>query len=130
MGIQVTPAMLRLMSAENQRIYGIELDPRSFPTENNEAWEQRQFAAWLKEKQLLPPAVWHSVAKRSTGTVGCPDFIVPVRGVVLWIEFKRPREELSPDQVLFARRLSEQGFTVFIARRYQEAIAKVEEYLL
>lgn len=61
----------------------VELDPRSYRTGNTEAWEQRQFAAWLKEKQLLPPAVWHSVSKRSTGTVGCPDFIVPVAGSVL-----------------------------------------------
>jgi hypothetical protein len=71
------------------------------PKQPREVTEQSQFAKWLTDEQLLPPAVWHKTNKASTATLGCPDFIVAVRGHHLWFEFKRYDGELSPVQRFF-----------------------------
>ena len=82
--------------------------------------EQRIFARWCQSHQL--PFVWHSTAHRTKASVGCPDFIVGLRGVTLWIEFKRPGGKLSADQEDFQIRLAGQKITLHICRSASEAI--------
>src|SRR5262245_4591399 len=114
---QLTKGMLSPMSPEDQAIYNPS-EPGVHPpyaedhhlpvkTHKRERDEQRQFANWCLLHHY--PFVWHSTYKRSTATVGCPDFIVGVNKTTLWIEFKRAGEDLTPDQEAFRRRLHEVG---------------------
>lgn len=96
--------------------------------EYNESVEQSKFAGWLKDEQLLPPAIWHRTDKRSTATVGCPDFIVPICGQTLYIEFKKPGAELAPPQELFKRRLQEQGHVMWITLFAEDAVKLVHQF--
>jgi hypothetical protein len=93
-----------------------------------EVTEQSRFAKWLKDEQLLPPAVWHKTNQKSTATRGCPDFIVVVAGRHLWFEFKRYGGELSPVQKFFHRRLREQGVEPFVVNTASEAAVIVQSY--
>lgn len=128
--MKLTPEMKRLMSPQDQvRYFALPPEPLPKAIEESEAWHQAQFAHWLKAKELLPPAVWHNTAKRTTGTIGCPDFIVPAAGCVLWLEFKLPGNELSPEQKLFALRLREQGGEVTIVYHFEAAIELLAKYI-
>ena len=82
--------------------------------------EQRIFAQWCQSHQL--PFVWHSTAHRTKASVGCPDFIVGLRGATLWIEFKCPGGKLSADQEDFLNRLTGQKITLHICHSASEAI--------
>ena len=82
--------------------------------------EQRVFAQWCQSHQL--PFVWHSTAHRTKASVGCPDFIIGLRGTTLWIEFKRQGGKLSADQENFLTRLTGQKITLHICYSASEAI--------
>jgi hypothetical protein len=68
--------------------------------------EQRVFANWCLLNGL--PFCWHATHKRSTATTGVFDFWVGNYSRSGWIEFKRKGGKLSPEQRLFADRLTAQ----------------------
>ena len=126
MGVQVTPEMLRLMNELDQRTYGPGIHPLDDPhpapkTDKLEREEQRQFASWLMLNGF-DGRVWHKTNVASTASPGCPDFIVPVNGITLWIEFKRAGYDLSPDQEKFRLALEKQGIRLYVVYSAFEAI--------
>jgi hypothetical protein len=88
--------------------------------------EQSQFANDLLRKGL--PYVWHSTARASTATPGCPDFILAIAGVTLWVEFKRPGYKLSEDQEKFRVALERQGIFLHVVYSADQAIKLVDSY--
>ena len=134
---ELTPGMLRLMSPEDQKRYmgGVispdePQEPETKKIPKLERDEQRTFARWLRKHGLADSAIWHSTAHRTKGTRGTPDFVVPVSGVTLYIEFKLPGNTLSPDQENFRKSLDAQRYQLHVVASAQEAIALVEPLLL
>jgi hypothetical protein len=81
-------------------------------------------------KGLHKACVWHKTNARTGATLGTPDFIVPVHGIVLYIEFKRgPQFGLSKDQEEFKAGLEEQDKRLYICYTALEAIELVRYYL-
>jgi hypothetical protein len=124
---QLTAEMIAGMSPEDQIKYGPEIrssyeeDPHPPPvTDRLERDEQRQFANWCLLH--LYPFVWHSTKAPSRASLGCPDFIVGVKGVTFWIEFKRAPNPLTPDQKKFKELLEGQGIAYHIVYSALEAI--------
>jgi hypothetical protein len=90
-------------------------------TDKAERDEQKQFANYCLLNGY--PFVWHGTHKRSTGTVGCPDFIVGINGSVVYIEFKRDYTcKLSSDQEDFGHKLEAQGLRLYVVYSSLEAI--------
>lgn len=143
---EVTPEMIKRMSPEDQKRYSdiviavedfpnlhpddLTAPPEYKPQPRNqtdlERVQQREFASWLSLEDY--PYCWHRTDKKSTGTLGCPDFIVAVCGVTLWIEFKRPGYRLSPDQEKFRYRLVKHGNHMHLVYSSDEAIKLVHTY--
>jgi hypothetical protein len=119
------PHLMKLLSPQDQKETGIQPshDKPQPKTDQAERDEQAQFANYCLLHQY--PCVWHSTHKRSTGTVGCPDFIVGVNGVTLWIEFKREGGTLSDEQKEFGRKLETQGMRLYVVYSAGEAIELV-----
>src|SRR6267142_5808432 len=124
------PALVRLMSLEDQTLYGgLYGHPRdeSVPpmkTDKLERDEQRQFASYCLLHQL--PFSWHATNARTKATPGTPDFWCGVRGVGLWIEFKRDYTcHLSKAQEDFARLLKAQGLQLHVVYSCNEAMMLV-----
>jgi hypothetical protein len=89
-----------------------------------EVVEQANFAVECKARGWR--AVWHRTDKRSTANRGCPDFIVAAHGQTFWIEFKRPGEDLRPDQRAFAKQLAQNGIQMHVVNSASEAVALIE----
>jgi hypothetical protein len=89
-----------------------------------EAVEQANFAKACRSRGWR--AVWHRTDKRSTANRGCPDFIVGARGTTFWIEFKRPGEELRPDQAAFKKELAQNGIVMQVVNSAAQAVALIE----
>lgn len=130
---QLTPQIIAHMSPEDQAKYAPEVrpsfedDPHPPPvTDKLEREEQRQFANWCLLKGYA--TVWHSTAHRSKASIGCPDFLIGVNRVTLWIEFKRAPNKLSEDQRMFKETLEDQGIPYYIVYSSGEAITLVEQF--
>jgi hypothetical protein len=92
--------------------------------------EQRTFSRWCRKHDLGDSMIWHSTAHRTKGTRGCPDFVLPVNGLTLYIEFKLPGNRLSPDQEAFRVSLDKQRTQLHVVHSADEAISLVEPLLL
>lgn len=128
---QLTPEIIAGMNPEDQLRYGHEVrpsfedDPHPPPvTDKLEREEQRQFANWCLLHKYA--CVWHSTAHRSKASLGCPDFIIGLNSVTLWIEFKRAPNKLTEDQGKFKEILEAQGIPYHLVYSAGEAIALVE----
>jgi VRR-NUC domain-containing protein len=102
----------RLMDPKDQALYS--------DGQPSEADEQGNFAVECKARGWRP--VWHKTHKPSTANRGCPDFIVAAYGKTFWIEFKRPGEELSPDQKAFHKQLVLNGVTPYVVTSAYQAV--------
>jgi hypothetical protein len=91
---------------------------------DSEVVEQRNFAKACQDRGWR--AVWHSTHKPSTANRGTPDFIVAARGQTWWIEFKRPKEDLRPDQKAFRKQLLENGVKLYLVYSAAEAVDIIE----
>ncbi len=125
MGIPIdklTDKMRSCLSAKDQEIYGAPIQAASPQSKLRppERVEQRTFAQWCQLKDYA--FVWHSTAARSRATIGCPDFIVALSGVTLWIEFKRAGGRLSAEQEAFRDRLFRNGARYHLVTSALEAI--------
>jgi hypothetical protein len=90
--------------------------------------EQRLFSRELQRREL--PFYWHSTAHRTKATVGCPDFIVGINAVTIWIEFKMHGGRLSEDQLAFAARLGTQHCRYHLVFSCKEAIELLNAYAI
>jgi hypothetical protein len=90
-----------------------------------EAVEQANFAIACKERGWR--CVWHRTDKRSTANRGCPDFIVAARGITFWIEFKRPGQDLRPDQAAFKKQLAQNEVAMHVVTTADQAVALIEQ---
>jgi hypothetical protein len=132
----LTQEMIRCMSASDQARYGGQPgihppyaeDPHP-PVNTGEAEKvmQRNFAAECINRRWRP--VWHGMHKRSTANRGCPDFIVGARGHTFWIEFKKPGEDLSPDQATFKIELGQNGIPMYTCFSADEAVQVIEQWV-
>ena len=123
--------MVRLMSPKDQKRYGDQAPVANTPTgpapgEEPEKKIQRDFASICEEKGWR--YVTHGMHKRSTANRGCPDFIVAAYGQTFWIEFKKPGEELSPDQKLFRTELLQNGVTMYTCTSWKQAAEIIEAH--
>jgi len=89
-----------------------------------EAVEQANFAIACQDRGWRH--VWHRTDKRSTANRGCPDFIVGARGTTYWIEFKRPGEDLRPDQAAFRKELAQNGIIMHVVNSAGQAVKLIE----
>lgn len=129
------------MSVEDQRIYAakagvvvhqddITAPPNKPPSRTVvklEKEEQAHFANWCWLNGY-DGRIWHKTNQASTATPGTPDFIVPVDGTTLYIEFKRPGYQLSEDQVRFAGALERQNILLHVVYSADQAIKLVKSY--
>lgn len=113
------------MSQDDQARYDTGIHP-VVNTPDTEAYIQHTFASICRARGWRP--VWHSMHKRSTANRGCPDFIVGARGHTFWIEFKKPGEELSPDQAVFGMDLARNGLHMFTCHSWREAVDVIEHW--
>jgi hypothetical protein len=127
MGIRISPHLIKLMDPADQAFYQPGVHPKyendhhpPVKTDKLEREEQRQFANYC----LLHgySMIWHSTHKRSTGTVGAPDFSIWVNRKSLCIEFKRPGCNLSPDQEAWRATHEGQGCVYYVVYSALEAI--------
>jgi hypothetical protein len=133
---QEHPHIGRLMSPEDQERYGF-VNPGVHPpyaedhhapvqTGKLEREEQRQFASWLMLNNYKAK-VWHATHKATTANPGVCDFIVPIWGGTLWIEFKLPGARLSEAQEEFRAGLEAKGHQLYVCYSAGEAIALVKQ---
>jgi hypothetical protein len=119
----------RWMSPEDQALYAyprLEAVP-PMKTDKVERDEQRQFANYCLLHRY--PFVWHGTHKRSTATVGCPDFIVVINGYVLFIEFKRDYSAtLSAEQEEFGNALASHGHRLRVVYSCNEGIELLRRF--
>jgi hypothetical protein len=88
--------------------------------------EQRNFALECKHRGWR--TLWHATHKRSTANRGAPDFVVGVRGKTFWIEFKRPGEDLRPDQAAFKKELAQNGIVMHVVHSASQAVEVIESH--
>jgi hypothetical protein len=93
---------------------------------NPEIIEQRNFAIACKARGWRH--LWHNTAKPSTANVGAPDFVVAARNHTFWIEFKRPNQNLRPDQAAFHKQLRQNGVSPAIVHSALEAVNLIETF--
>jgi len=122
---EVTEEMkARMSEADRQQLFGISqsMIAPGYPPQDNtpEVVHQRNFAKACKERGWRP--VWHKTNKPTRANIGCPDFIVAARGRTWWLEFKRPGEELRPDQTAFRKELAMNGVQMHVVHSAQEAV--------
>lgn len=136
----LTPNLIsKMASLEDQRRYAelagivIHQDDVTAPpgkvgkgTHPLEKKEQGQFANWTLER--YPARIWHSTHRSSTATPGTPDFVVPVNGYTLYIEFKRPGFKLSPDQEAYRANLEKEKIHLHVVYSAQQAMDLVKFY--
>ena len=131
----MTPEIIGGMSPEDQARYGgkpgIHPDYKDDPhppvnTGEAEKTMQKNFAVECFNRRWRP--VWHGMHKRSTANRGCPDFIVAARGHTFWIEFKKPGEDLSPDQATFKIELAQNGIQMYTVFSADEAVQVIEQF--
>jgi hypothetical protein len=135
---EITEKLIDLMSPEDQRLFrpavhqdDLTAPPYQPPPRSQvdlERVQQREFASWLTLEGY--PFCWHRTDKKSTGTLGCPDFAVGVCGITMWIEFKRPGYRLSPDQEKFKEKLERQKIDYHLVYSADEAIKLIAAYRL
>lgn len=129
---EVTEAMKHCMAeADRDALFGIGRSLGHLPSYDSEkdtippeVVEQRNFAKACKDRGWR--AVWHKTNKRSTANVGCPDFIVGAYATTWWMEFKKPGEELRPDQAAFKKQLKQNGIEMYVVHSAAEAVAIIE----
>ena len=71
-----------------------------------------QFEAWLILNQI--PYVHSRMDKKSTIREGWPDFSVFYRAKTVFVEFKKPGEDLKPKQSIVVKELRVMGFEVLV----------------
>lgn len=112
-------------------------DPQSDPHPQakrgtKESWEQEEFKKWVafeKASGRRIVIVHHGMHKRSTATLGCPDFYIGINGFSLWFEFKRDYTcHLSKEQEEFRLDCEANNIYFFVVYSGQEAINIVEEF--
>lgn len=64
--------------------------------------------------------------KKSTGTVGCPDFLLAVHGNAVAIEVKVGSNNLSDDQIMCRKQMMENKWSYFVVRELSEAKAVLD----
>jgi hypothetical protein len=95
----------------------------------SEIAQQKIFANWLKiqKRNGRLAYVWHGTHKKSTATVGTPDFIVAVKGPkTLWLEFKAPGNSCTPEQEQTLALLDSLGHAAHILPDADSAIRLVK----
>jgi hypothetical protein len=138
--VELSPHLVRLMSAEDRKLYGQtattttvmghDLDRHpSRKSNSDERQEQGDFASWLllqNSNGRKIPFVWHATHKPSKATPGTPDFWVGINGRGIWIEFKRDAScKLSPEQDEFRFGCEAQAIEWHVVYSAAEAIAIV-----
>jgi hypothetical protein len=95
----------------------------------SEKEEHRIFSRWLylHRKELV--ARYDRMDKRTSGTVGWPDYTVCHHGRTLFLEFKVLGGRLSPEQEALIERLTEQDFMAAIPSSAAEAIKIVTNWM-
>jgi hypothetical protein len=133
--IEFAPHLIKLMNPQDQALYGgtpgvhppYQEDHHAPPkTGKLERDEQKHFGNWLLLNHY-GAKVWHSTHKATTANPGVPDFIVPIWGGTLYIEFKLPGATLSPAQLEYAHALEAKGHQLYVCYSAAEAIALVKQ---
>jgi hypothetical protein len=134
--IEFAPHLIKLMNPQDQALYGgapgvhppyQEDHHAPVKTSKLERDEQGHFWNWLCFNGYADGTIWHRTDKRSTGTLGTPDFVVPIWGGVLYVEFKMAGNFLSPAQEKFQQGLEAKGHTIYVCYSCAEAIALVKQ---
>lgn len=77
----------------------------------------------LIANELLRRGIWfHRAAmhKRTTGTLGTPDFLFVVRGIPCAVEVKFARGKLRDDQVRAIEQMTENGWRCAVVHSFEE----------
>ena len=79
-----------------------------------------KFEAWLRLNEI--PFIHSRMDKKSTIRVGWPDFSICFGGKMVFVEFKLPGKELSPEQIAVCDELVSENFKVSIQTEPGQAI--------
>lgn len=63
--------------------------------------------------------------QKSNMTVGWPDITFAIRGMAVAFELKSKEGKLTEEQVICHRKMKENGWSVYVIREFQEAVAAV-----
>jgi hypothetical protein len=80
---------------------------------------QRQIYNYLRTREIEP--CWHRTDKRSTATIGWPDFTFAHNGIPFAWEVKLETGKLEPEQKALAPKLVANGWHYAIIRSLDEA---------
>lgn len=64
---------------------------------------------------------WWCIKVETHSMNGVPDFLYLRRGVYIWIEWKKPGEDLRPIQVIRIREMREHGAVVHVCDNLEDA---------
>jgi len=141
--LELSPHVIKLMSAEDQARYGGNVNNdddgvrgvrvRDQPSPKRDVVERKEqgdFANWLllqNSQGRKIPYVWHATHTPSKATPGTPDFWVGINARSIWFEFKRgPSQKLTPEQVEFRDCCVHQRIEWHLVYTAGEAIALTE----
>jgi len=121
--------ILRLMpQAERQRLGKAGRTMLEIEAKNGRKLEkqiQAEIAQYLRLHEV--PFFCQRMDRRTTGTVGWPDFTFVVKGRACFLEVKRPGENPDPEQAKVLSALIEAGAFVRVVHSLQEAIDAYHE---
>lgn len=81
---------------------------------------QQQIANYLKLR-----GIWFerkAMNKRSTGTPGCPDFLLAINGTAIAFECKINNRHLDDDQVIAQKLMKQNGWAFYTIRSFGEVV--------
>lgn len=120
--------VLRLMPAEERARLGkagrtlVEV----FAEEDRRAERkiQQEIAQFLRMRDI--PFDWKAMHRKSTATVGWPDFTLAYRGIPLALEAKTATGKCSPEQAALHTKLAAHGWGVHVVRGLPEVKALLD----
>lgn len=87
---------------------------------------QEQCAAHLRRHEI--PFFRQRMDRKTTGTVGWPDFTIPVNGRTLYMECKTWDGSLSAEQQTLSSAFLRHGHTIFVVRSYDQFLVLLRDF--
>lgn len=120
---------LSRLSSDDRKLLGQQTSAEAVAKyiRRTEKQEHKDFSNWLKLNRVLSRS--DRMDKRTSGTVGWPDYELFHQGKVLFLEFKVAGNKLSLEQEAIISRLTGEGFIVAIPQSAAEAIRITRNWL-
>lgn len=88
--------------------------------ENIKSEKELQRLIYLELNRLGLFFAWSRTDKRTTSTVGNPDFVFPYRGRYISVEVKLPKKKLSVEQYEVRKKIEREGGLFYVVTSFSE----------